>query len=162
MEAFAVIPVLDLRHGRVVRARAGQRQSYAPIETPLAKGSEPATIARALLAACPGPTLYVADLDAIMDGRAPDLPALERIARACPGVGLWVDAGFSDAAGLEAFLDSGLGRPVIGSESQRDARLVARLGQQMVLSLDSRGSERLGPAALHADARHWPDDVIAM
>ena len=159
---FSVIPVLDVRHGRVVRAVKGERASYAPIITPLAKGSEPAAVARGLLDAWPATILYVADLDAIMDGAAPDLGALDDIARACPGIALWVDAGFSDAAGVEAFLVSGLGRPVIGSESQSDAHLVARLGDRAVLSLDSRGADRLGPDVLHHDPALWPRDVIAM
>lgn len=159
---FAVIPVLDLRGGRVVRARRGERSSYAPIETPLAKGSEPASVARGLLDAWPARTLYVADLDAIIDGAAPDLGVLDAIARACPGIGLWVDAGFSGSKGVAAFLAAGLGRPVIGSESQTDAGLVTELGDSAVLSLDSRGAERLGPAALHDDPSLWPPDVIAM
>lgn len=159
---FSVIPVLDLRHGRVVRAVKGERASYAPIATPLAKGSGPAAVARGLLDAWPATILYVADLDAIMDGAAPDLRALDAIARACPGIALWVDAGFSDAAGVEAFLASGLGRPVIGSESQSDAHLAARLKNRAVLSLDSRGADRLGPEALHDDPALWPRDVIAM
>ncbi|WP_375462481.1 HisA/HisF-related TIM barrel protein [uncultured Methylobacterium sp.] len=159
---FAVIPVLDLRHGQVVRARAGARQSYAPIETPLAKGSDPADVARGLLAAFPAPILYVADLDAIIDRSSPDRGALAAILRACPGLRLWVDAGFTRAADVDAFLADGLGRPVIGSESQPDADLVARLGERAVLSLDSRGPERLGPESLHAEARHWPPEVIVM
>ena len=159
---FAVIPVIDLRHGRVVRARAGERQSYAPIATPLAKGSAPADIARGLLDAVSGPTLYVADLDAIVDRTPPDLRALEAIARACPGIGLWVDAGFAEAATVQAFLAAGLGRPVIGSESQADEGLVVELGAQAVLSLDSRGATRLGPPSLHAEARYWPPEVIVM
>jgi len=159
---FAVIPVLDLRGGRVVRARRGERSSYAPIETPLAKGSEPAAVARGLLDAWPARTLYVADLDAIMDGAGPNLAVLEAIARACPGIGLWVDAGFSESAGVATFLATGLGRPVIGSESQADTRLVADLGDRAVLSLDTRGTERLGPASLHDDPSLWPPDVIAM
>ena len=161
-EGFAVIPVLDLMGGRVVRARRGERASYAPIETPLAKGSEPAAVAAGILAAVPAAILYVADLDAIVDGAPPDLASLRAIARACPGTALWVDAGFADPAGVQAFLAAGLGRPVVGSESQRDLGLVAALGSRAVLSLDSRGSERLGPAALHADASLWPDDVIVM
>ena len=159
---FAVIPVLDLRGGRVVRARRGERSSYAPIETPLAKGSEPAAVARGLLAAWPARTLYVADLDAIMEGRAPDRASLEAVARACPGATLWVDAGFSDFSGIDRFTRLGLGRPVIGSESQHDADLVRALGNRAVLSLDSRGAERLGPDALHDDAETWPEDVIVM
>ena len=159
---FAVIPVLDLRGGRVVRARRGERSSYAPIETPLAKGSAPESVARGLLDAWPAAILYIADLDAIMDGAAPDLDALEAVAAACPGVALWVDAGFAESGGVETFLASGLGRPVIGSESQTDAGLVKRLGHRAVFSLDTRGAERLGPAALHDDPSLWPPEVIAM
>ncbi|MGT2487847.1 HisA/HisF-related TIM barrel protein [Methylobacterium oryzae CBMB20] len=159
---FAVIPVLDLRDGRVVRARRGERSSYAPIETPLARGSAPDAVARGLVDAWPAAILYVADLDAIIDRAAPDLRALEAIARACPGIALWVDAGFAEPAGVAAFLDTGLGRPVIGSESQADADLVTRLGDRAVFSLDTRGAERLGPAALHEDPALWPPEVIAM
>ncbi|WP_232629427.1 HisA/HisF-related TIM barrel protein [Methylobacterium sp. Leaf118] len=159
---FRLIPVIDLRRGQVVRARAGERDAYAPIDTPLARGSAPADIARALIAAAGADLLYVADLDAIVEGRAPDRASLEAVARACPGIGLWVDAGFADRPGIERFARWGLGRPVIGSESQRDAALVRTLGRRAVLSLDSRGPERLGPEVLHRDARVWPDEVIVM
>lgn len=159
---FAVIPVLDLRGGRVVRARRGERSSYAPIETPLAKGSAPEAVARGLCEAWPAATLYVADLDAIIDRAPPDLAALTAIARACPGVALWVDAGFADPEGVAAFLATGLGRPVIGSESQTEADVAGRFGACAVLSLDTRGTERLGPADLHDDPSLWPPEVIAM
>ena len=75
---------------------------------------------------------------------------------------LWVDAGFAEPRSVAAFLASGLGLPVIGSESQSDADLVVRLGDRAVLSLDTRGAERLGPAALHDDSALWPSEVIAM
>ena len=159
---FEIIPVIDLRHGAVVRARAGDRASYAPIVTPLAKGSAPGDVARGLLGAVRARILYVADLDAIIDGQAPDLASLRAIAAACPAVILWVDAGFSEAAGLDAFLETGLGRPVVGSESQADAGLVRALGNRAVFSLDTRGDERLGPASLHEEPVHWPSDVIVM
>lgn len=159
---FAVIPVLDLRGGRVVRARRGERATYAPIETPLAKGSEPAVVAEGLLRAWPARILYVADLDAIIDGAPPDLVSLRAIAATCPGTGLWVDAGFADREQTDAFLATGLGRPVIGTESQHDTALVTGLGDKAVLSLDTKGGERLGPAHLHDEAALWPPDVIAM
>ncbi|MFE1601854.1 HisA/HisF-related TIM barrel protein [Methylobacterium sp. ID0610] len=158
----AVIPVLDLRHGLVVRAKAGERHAYAPIVTPLSPSPEPAAVARGLLAAWPSRRLYVADLDAIMDGVPPDAAALRAIAAAAPGVELWVDAGFASAAGVEAFLAAGLGRPVIGSESQTDAALVRRLGDRAILSLDSRDGAALGPASLHEDPSAWPSEIIVM
>ena len=159
---FRLIPVIDLRHGQVVRARAGERDAYAPIDTPLARGSRPADVARGLLDAVGGDRLYVADLDAIMEGCAPDRASLAAVADACPGVTLWVDAGFSDLLEVERFIQLGLGRPVLGSESQRDAGLVRALGNRAVLSLDSRGDKRLGPDALHDDVSMWPEDVIVM
>jgi phosphoribosylformimino-5-aminoimidazole carboxamide ribotide isomerase len=159
---FAVVPVLDLRHGRVVRARAGERHAYAPIVTPLSPGSAPADVARGLLATWPTRRLYVADLDAIMDGAEPDRGALAAIAAACPGVELWVDAGFATRDGVADFLAAGLGRPVLGSESQTGPDLVRALGDRAVLSLDSRAGLPLGPAILHEDPALWPREVIAM
>ncbi|GEP01468.1 HisA/HisF-related TIM barrel protein [Methylobacterium haplocladii] len=159
---FRVIPVIDLRGGCVVRARAGDRDAYAPIRTPLASGSAPADIACGLLAAYPAGILYVADLDAIVEGRAPDLASLRAIRLACPDVALWVDAGFSNLAGVGSFLEEDLGRPVIGSESQTDLLLVRALGDRSVLSLDSRAGALLGPQELHADPSCWPRDVIVM
>ena len=157
-----MIPVIDLRHGVVVRARAGDRDAYAPIRTPLASGSAPADVARGLLAAYPADTLYVADLDAIVDGAAPDLARLRAIRAAVPGIALWVDAGFAQPAAVARFVGAAVGRPVIGSESQTEAAWVQALGPDAVLSLDSRGAERLGPEALHAEAHRWPADVIVM
>jgi phosphoribosylformimino-5-aminoimidazole carboxamide ribotide isomerase len=103
----------------------------------------------------------VADLDAIA-GRTPNRDALRRIGEACPGVEIWVDGGFSTLEAAKAFLDEGLGRIVLGTESQADERLVRALGDRAVLSLDSRGEERLGPASLHDDPALWPPDVIVM
>ncbi|SEP25187.1 phosphoribosylformimino-5-aminoimidazole carboxamide ribotide isomerase [Methylobacterium sp. ap11] len=157
-----VVPVLDLRGGLVVRARAGDRDAYAPIVTPLSPGPAPADVARGLLAAWPARRLYVADLDAIVDGAPPDLGALRAILAACPGIELWVDAGFSSEAGVTAFLASGLGRPVLGSESQVDDALVRRIGDRAVLSLDSRDGAPMGPMVLHEDPSAWPPEVIVM
>ena len=61
---LAVVPVVDVLGGRVVRAQRGEQASYRPIVSPLAAGSDPAT-ARALLsryAPAAAPVLYVADL----------------------------------------------------------------------------------------------------
>ncbi len=159
---FRLIPVIDLRGGQVVRARAGERDAYAPIRTPLASGSDPVDIARALLDACPCDTLYVADLDAIVEGREPDLASLSAIRAVRPDTTLWVDAGFRDGTQVECFLSADLGRPVLGSESQHDAGLVRAFGHRAVLSLDSRGGDRLGPASLHEEADVWPADIIVM
>src|SRR4051812_37827178 len=78
--AFGIVPVIDIRHGSVVRARAGERASYGPIQTPLCETADPVDVALALLRAVPAQRLYVADLDAV-EGRAANREALPRIAR---------------------------------------------------------------------------------
>lgn len=162
MADFRIIPVIDLRGGLVVRARAGDRDAYAPIVTPLASTARPADVARGMLAACPSDTLYVADLDAIVEGRPFDQASLAAIRAACPGLTLWVDAGFAAAETVERFLEADLGRPVLGSESQTGTSLVRALGDRAVLSLDTRGDARLGPGELHDDPGLWPREVIVM
>ena len=65
MNSFTIIPVLDLKHGKVVRARAGERASYQPIVTPLSPTSEATDVLRGLRGLAPFSTVYIADLDAI-------------------------------------------------------------------------------------------------
>ena len=158
---FRIVPVIDIRDGVVVRARAGDRQSYRPIETPLSRTPDPLDVAQGLLTAVKAEALYVADLDAIED-RGRNDATLRRLADACAPVELWVDAGFASAKVALAFLDLGFGRVVLGSESQVDERLVQRLGDSAILSLDSLGSRLLGPAVLHEDASLWPSRLIVM
>ena len=158
---LVVVPVIDLRRGVVVRARAGAREAYEPIRTGLSRTADPVEVALGLLAAVPAQHLYIADLDAI-EGGGDHGAAIRRIAAAAPGVELWVDAGFATEAAVRDFLNEGLGRVVLGSESQRDERLVQAFRDDAVLSLDFRGEAPLGPAALHQNPSLWPSRVIVM
>jgi phosphoribosylformimino-5-aminoimidazole carboxamide ribotide isomerase len=157
-----VVPVIDLKAGVVVRARLGQREGYRPIETPLSPTSDPVDVARGLRALHPFTTLYLADLDAIMGG-GDNGAAIARLRAACPDLTLWVDNGIADHARATAWLDAGLGCLVLGSESQRDARLLQNFAgdPRIVLSLDYRGTDFVGPPAV-LDAALWPPKVIAM
>ncbi|MGA0593693.1 HisA/HisF-related TIM barrel protein [Enterovirga sp. CN4-39] len=158
---LAIIPVIDIRGGLVVRARAGERAAYQPIETPLAPSPDPVAVAEGLLGAVPSRRLYVADLDAI-ETQLPQNTVLTRLRRAFPGHEIWVDAGFADEDAVARFLDRGIGRPVLGTESLRETSLPVRYRADAILSLDSRGDALLGPPELHAEPALWPDDVIAM
>jgi uncharacterized protein related to proFAR isomerase len=168
-----VIPVLDLMHGQVVRGVRGDRQAYRPIVSPLAEGSAPADIARALLAVAPPPSgsdavLYVADLDAIQGGPA-QLPVLAELLALRPDLCLWLDAGFTGPASLRAlraFFGSGAERlrPVYGSESLASAAALAELAEDplAVLSLDSRRQRPLDPSGSWERPGLWPRTVIVM
>ena len=63
-----IVPVLDLLGGNAVHAVAGERHAYQVVDSPLGHGSDPVALARALLAAAGGASLYVADLGAITGG----------------------------------------------------------------------------------------------
>ncbi len=157
--------------GLVVRAQRGDRASYRPIVTPLADGSDPVDIARALLARCPtppgeAPLLYVADLDALT-GQGMQLDAITRLIDALPSLVLWLDAGFdgpAQAAQVRATFGAGRVQPVIASESLADARALEALGvnDHAILSLDSRLSTPMDPAGVWQRPDLWPATVIVM
>ena len=160
MGAFEIIPVIDLMGGVVVHARAGERERYRPLAgSRLCDGAEPAEVVAGLLALHPFRRLYIADLDAIAK-RGGHGEAVAALSARFPGRELWVDAGVADVPSLAAVECRGA-RAVIGSESQRDAALLAKPGRA-VLSLDRRGAERLDPAGLFDRPELWPEDLIVM
>lgn len=172
-----VVPVLDLQAGRVVRAVRGERGHYRPMASTLAPGHDPVTLARALLAhpACQAaqPVLYVADLDGIL-GRGVQHGLLRALTQALaadwPGLSLWLDGGFADAAAATAAAQAiqpaeGVAlRPVHGSESIQRIGDLGALGTQpdAILSLDCRQQRALDPAGCWARADLWPATLIVM
>jgi phosphoribosylformimino-5-aminoimidazole carboxamide ribotide isomerase len=158
-----VIPVIDLKNGQVVHARGGQRHEYRPIETRLSPTSAPADVTAGLLHLAAFRHLYIADLGAI-EGGAPATAAISEIAAAASGLELWVDNGVSEAAAARFWLSHGPHCLVIGSESQTGTQTieVLRHEKRAILSLDFRGDQFLGPAALHDDPALWPARVIVM
>jgi phosphoribosylformimino-5-aminoimidazole carboxamide ribotide isomerase len=158
-----IIPVIDLKGGTVVHARLGRRDLYRPIESPLARSSDPVDVADGLLSVHPFATLYVADLDAI-GGTGDNRAALARMQRAFPQLALWVDSGIADGGVAADWLRQDIGHLVLGSETQTDAAVVARFSAdpRVVLSLDFRGAQFQGPPALLAEANVWPQRVIVM
>lgn len=158
-----VVPVLDLMAGQVVHARRGDRSAYRPLESKLTPSSEPIAVIGALLALAPFDTVYVADLDAILR-RGHHGAVLGGIQAEFPALGLWLDAGFAEPGDLAPW--SRLRRtPVIGSESVASLEAFAAMraaAPEAILSLDTRGDRRLGPADLFDTPALWPERVIVM
>jgi phosphoribosylformimino-5-aminoimidazole carboxamide ribotide isomerase len=161
--ALQVIPVIDLLGGVVVHARKGDRGSYQPLASPLSPTSNPLDVVRGLLSVSAFSTLYVADLDAIQGG-GDNWQTLRRIRAEFPSLQVWVDNGAAEASSLHALVGADLGTPVIGSESQRDCKLIAqhRDSLRIVLSLDFRGDAFQGPQEILAEPALWPQRVIVM
>lgn len=161
-----VIPVIDLRAGRVVRAVAGRRDQYKPLSGPLCTSSDPLDVVAALRRVRPFALFYLADLDAIQDGGDNRAVVTELLA-AFPSVAYWLDAGFGEPRRALSWPLSGRLRPVLGSESQCDAAsfraLCRRLADRRpLLSLDFRDGEFLGPGELLSQPESWPEEVILM
>ncbi len=164
--SFEIVPVLDLMGGLVVRAVAGDRDRYRPLgpgDSRIVSSARPREVVNALLALHPFRRFYIADLDAIRkqgDQRA----VVESLERAFPQLEFWVDAGFSRSADVSAFRATARSVPVLGSETLADPAEIERLPEadSFVLSLDFRGTERLGPEALFERPELWPPKVIVM
>jgi phosphoribosylformimino-5-aminoimidazole carboxamide ribotide isomerase len=158
-----IIPVIDLKGGQVVRAQRGERNLYAPIKTPLSPTSLPPDVVAGFLGLHQFRAIYVADLDAI-EGRGPHAACIAELEAAFPKVRFWVDAGISTSAEAQVWLGAHRGDLVLGSETLRDAGLIARLSAlpRSLLSLDFRGEEFQGPAQLAEDKTLWPQRVIVM
>jgi len=144
----------------VVRAHGGRRRHYRPLISPLSPDADAVGLARRFHDVFGADTLYLADLDAIM-GHGDNHAVLRAIAHAQPTLELWIDAGLGDRDRLSAFLAACPGRPVIGSETLLDTRLLDS-APGALLSLDFQGDTLLGPrtllSAIEADRR----DLILM
>jgi phosphoribosylformimino-5-aminoimidazole carboxamide ribotide isomerase len=143
-----IIPVLDVMNGQVVRAVAGRRSEYKPVESKLTRATDPVSVARALVDATGARELYLADLDSIL-GRGSNLDLVwELVSRV--GVEVWTDYGYrtyADACRVPNEWVPGV-NPVIGSEtleSPHELQLAAIHFMPFVgLSIDLRGGELLG------------------
>jgi HisA/HisF family protein len=160
-----IIPVIDVRHGVAVRAAGGRRESYRPLQSPLAAGSDPIAVAQGLMSLRAFSTLYLADLDGI-EGRGVTPALLEKLSAVLPGTGLWVDAG-EDLSEVAAKAGTGGSSvPVLGTESMQDITDVSALAalprDGLVLSLDFKDDCFEGPHEVFGDSTLWPDRVIVM
>ncbi len=164
--AFEIIPVIDVRKGVAVRAVAGVRANYRPLESSLTATADPLEVAAAYRAFFPFRTLYVADLDGI-EGRGGDVRLASNLAAAWHGEEVWIDDGSRPAAESECSCEDHLQSAgssvtkVVGSEVL-DASDLEALVRVPILSLDFRDDVFLGPRALLEQPGLWPGRVIVM
>jgi phosphoribosylformimino-5-aminoimidazole carboxamide ribotide isomerase len=163
--ALDIIPVLDLRGGRVVQAAGGRlRECYPPLHSPWCPDADPFTLIANLLAFVgPGP-VYIADLDALL-GAPRQTGLIHRIQARWPGLELWIDAGWKDIDSVHAAMQTAAGRwiPVLGSESLDDpAGIESFTPRGFVASLDYRAGRLVGAARLARSESLWPERLILM
>jgi phosphoribosylformimino-5-aminoimidazole carboxamide ribotide isomerase len=135
-----LVPVLDLRAGRAVRAVGGRRAEYRPF------AEDPLALARRLIESAGATSLYVADLDAIQA-----VGSNRAVWEAFPGelgVRVVVDAGLRTAADIEAFPFSVGLVPIAASETLATPEVAGGMQDRSgdaVFSVDSHAGQLLGP-----------------
>lgn len=159
-----IIPVLDLLHGKVVRAQRGERNRYLPIHSTLCDSCEPHEVVRALTELYPFKSLYIADLDAIQ-GIANNSITVAMLLCDFPHIDFWLDIGIANASAWPFSAASNI-RCIIGSETLSNLEQYLQLALQLsanrpMLSLDFNQNGLMGPdSLLHSD--HWPEALICM
>ena len=160
-----LIPVVDLQGDVVVHAIGGQRNRYSPLLSPLSASATLKDVAQGLLSNFPSRDLYVADLDAI-NGVGNHRKTLVEFCNAQPQLCVWLDAGTKNVSDVGQIFSLQNVRVVVGTETLRDmatlAALVDKYADLVVLSLDWKGSEFLGPPEVLQRPDCWPSRVIVM
>jgi phosphoribosylformimino-5-aminoimidazole carboxamide ribotide isomerase len=145
-------PAIDIRGGQAVRLTQGD---YARETT---YDADPVDAARRW-AGEGAELLHVVDLDAAKAGEPRNLDAVERIAAAVP-CPIQVGGGLRDAASVQAVLDAGAERVVVGTAALRDSELLdamlAAHAERVVVSVDARD----GRVALHGWTEAGEEEVV--
>ena len=149
MPPLAILPVMDLLRGQVVRGVAGRRSEYRPVESTIARSAAPVDVARAFVERFGFQEAYVADLDAIA-GREPSWDGYRAIAAA--GLSIWLDAGLGDLVKAQRLLKvHPVTRLIVGLESLQNSELLEELVAQygatrLAFSLDLKAGQPLTSA----------------
>lgn len=160
----AILPVIDLRFGQVVRGIAGRRDEYQPIDSRYAGDSRPGSIAHVYVSDFGFQDCYVADLNAILDGQL-DVAALEAIA--VQGLSVWLDAGIGNVpqwqACQAALREWSPYRWVVGLESLESWQALVQLlrhisPERLVFSLDMKAGV---PLTTREDFQQMTPEQIA-
>ena len=128
-------PAIDLKEGACVRLVRGE-MAAATVFNP-----DPADQARRF-AAAGFRWLHVVDLDGAIAGRSANAPAVERILAAVE-LPVQLGGGIRDMAAIDAWLERGVRRVILGTVALRDPELVRaacrRHPDRIVIGIDARG-----------------------
>jgi phosphoribosylformimino-5-aminoimidazole carboxamide ribotide isomerase len=152
-----LIPSIDLRGGRVVRLAQGDYARETVYD------ADPVEQARRFAGAGVR-RIHVVDLDAARDGGEGNAEIVRSILAAVPGTPVQVGGGMRSRKRVDAALDAGADRVVIGTAALEDPGLLREIASRypgrVVLGLDTRGGKVATRGWREVTAR-TPDDVLA-
>lgn len=155
---FQLIPVIDLKDGEVVHARAGKRNEYLPIHlhSKIVTDSAIASVIKAFRQIYPFETFYIADLNAIRNSGHHHELILEMLAK-YPDCEFWIDEGKQQ--GNSSFHGHNY-KSVYGSEAQVSELQTMQANE--ILSLDFMQGQFLGHKSWLRNHAFWPERLILM
>lgn len=129
-------PAIDLKDGACVRLLRGDMDSATVF------GSDPAAQARAFVAAG-ARWLHLVDLNGAFAGHAVNGDAVRAILTAVGDVPVQLGGGIRDRAGIDAWLDRGVARVILGTAAVEDPALVREAAAahpgRIAVGIDARG-----------------------
>lgn len=129
-----ILPAIDLRGGKCVRLKQGDYSRETVF------GDDPAAMARRWVGEGAW-ALHLVDLDGARDGKPVNRDAIRRIVEAVD-VPCQVGGGLRTEADIEATLETGVARVVLGTRALQDPAWVRQMAQtypkRIVLGLDAR------------------------
>lgn len=134
-----LFPAIDLKDGQCVRLKLGEMDSATVYN------DDPGAQAAAF-ADLGFPWLHVVDLNGAFAGRSVNGAAVEAILAAVGGrMKVQLGGGIRDLAGIEAWLDKGISRVILGTVAVRDPALVKEACRlhpgRIVVGIDAKGGK---------------------
>ena len=87
-----IIPAIDIKNGKVVKALSGKREFYTPICKHYNKSSNPLIFINGLIKKYKPSIIYIADIDSIA-GDKNNFNIIELISKKYPNLNIWLDSG---------------------------------------------------------------------
>lgn len=154
-----IIPVIDVKSGRAVLARQGDRHNYLPLSTPLCSSSQLDDVINAYLSLYSFTQIYIADLDALM-GTGNNQNAINQCVTRYPQLHFMIDCGSLKTKFTGTNITS-----IIGTESVDQQTLIASKQQteDFILSLDFCPLNKpMGDPVIYESPALWPKKLIIM
>ena len=161
-----IIPVLDLREGRIVHAKRGERNNYLPIVSRLCTSAIPLDVIAGILKLYAFKRIYIADLDALQK-RGNNMDTIVSICQVYPQLEIWLDTGLSLIERyLKDFTFASL-RMVLSTESLGAVSALASFmahyaRHNFLFSIDYKAGKFLGPQEFLGIQEQWPRNVLVL
>jgi phosphoribosylformimino-5-aminoimidazole carboxamide ribotide isomerase len=134
--ALTLYPAIDLKGGQVVRLKRGDMAQSTVYS------ADPGAQARRF-AAIGFPWIHVVDLDGAFAGKPANAAAVETILAAIPGVPVQLGGGIRNMETVEAWLDRGVRRVILGSAAVKDPAFALaacrEYPERVAVGIDARG-----------------------